>query len=1512
MSRKLIVWVVAALTASTLTETSAQQVVRGPYLQIGTPTSVVVKWRTDIATTSRVAFGFTADALDLAVEHSNSVIDHELHLSGLSPDTRYYYSIGNTTTTLAGDSSYFFVTSPATPKPTRLWILGDSGTKTNHARNVRDAYYNFAGERHTDLWLMLGDNAYQNGLDSEYQAAAFDMYPEMLRKSVLWPTRGNHDRGPRDEAGDWTEGGDYYQIFALPTAGEAGGMPSGTEAYYSFDYGNIHFICLESTASQLRSLDSPMWTWLEADLASNDKFWNIAFWHHPPYSKGSHDSDTESELIQMRERALPMLESYGVDLVLSGHSHSYERSFLMKGHYGVSNTLADSMISDGGDGRTDGDGAYLKFNTGDDPNSGAVFIVAGSSGQLSPGPLDHPVMFASFEMRGSVVLDVAGNRLESFFINSEGVISDYFSIIKNEGSVAAHLAKISGDGQAGFIGAPLPEPFVVQAQDSTGQPLSGVAVAFSIATGEGALTSQNELTDLNGLASTTLIFGETPGQVIVAATTNAVGDTVLFTAAAEVHASADIAVSPQQHNFGNVLIGDSIAVDFEIKNLGLEDLEITNIAVAGADSVHFEVDSLNAPIVLGTGSSHSISALFKPLTVGLLQSELHFFSNDPDENPLAVHISGFGATEFPQVSVLPKVTTTSTPSNADDPAIWIHPTDPSRSVVIGTDKSAGIYVWDMNGNELQHLPQGTDVNNVDTRQNVRWGNEIADIVAANLRDAAKLAVFKVNPDYTGSDVLIQLAGENSLSNNIQDDSYGFCLYRDPRDSTLYVFELPKNGGLVRQYRIEPDTTTSEVVVTPVRDLNYTGNTAEGFVADDELGFVYVTEEAQGIHKYYAAPDTSTDLILTFGEGDGTEDDREGLAIYACADGTGYLVLSSQGNDTFKIFERQGNNRFLKTILPLDELGNPGLGTDGLDVTSSSAAPNFPHGFVIAHEQGDRQFHIYDWAEIAEDNLAICVDGLFPQPQISVSPANYDFGSVAVFDTAETEFQIRNVGTAELLVTGFELLTQGEFYFQDIPTPFSIAEGDSVALSVAFAPDTVETRAAIWRIFSNDDDNAISEVPLSGSGFFTPRPRIAVSSDVIDFGEVALHDTATAELIVKNHGDSLLTITDVFIEPNYAAFTVDAVVLPLHLEPNDSVSISMAFSPDSSGMIQTYLRIASNDPVRNPLLIFLTGVGVISLPAQIVVSPTAIDFGMVAIDDTASSRVTVKNGGDSLLTIAEVLLLPVQSEFEIDSLETPLAIAPGDSFSINVRIGPDSVGAKHGTLHLITSSGDSLGIPVAAVVFQPSSALISLSIEEIDFGEVKIDSTAFRTLVVLNAGGGDLQLIGIELVGEGAGDFTYSAGVVNITANDSAVVTVEFNPASLGEKNATLLILSNAANEDTVVVSLAGTAVTTIVSVDEDSPNLPDRITLKPSYPNPFNAETTIEYALPQAAHVRLVIYNLLGQPIRVLVDGRESAGFKKIYWNGRDHTGTDLNSGIYYVMLNADGQKFIGRITLLK
>lgn len=427
---------------------------RGPYLQLGTSTNIIVRWRTDSPTPGRVRFGLEPQTFGWQMTDVANVTDHALTLTNLAPNTRYYYAIGTDTIDLASSTNHYFLTAPLEAKPTRIWVLGDAGAAFNQPdyngyglivegqRAVRDAYYANAAGRYADVWLLLGDNAYNDGNDGDYTSNFFNIYPEIARQSVIWSAIGNHEIDPA--TGNVPA---YFEIFSLPTRGEAGGIPSGNELYYSFDYGNIHFVCLDSEISSTGS-GSPQITWLTADLAANTKDWLIVFWHSPPYSKGSHDSDARPNLRKMRNDIVPIIESYGADLVLCGHSHVYERSFLIDGHYGQSFTWTPTMAKDSGSGRTNETGAYLKSATGPDARQGTVYAVVGSSGWAwnSVG-LNHPAMFIGMSKLGSMVIDVNGQRLDAKFIRETGAIDDYFTIIKGTLPEPVRIATFAIEGE---------------------------------------------------------------------------------------------------------------------------------------------------------------------------------------------------------------------------------------------------------------------------------------------------------------------------------------------------------------------------------------------------------------------------------------------------------------------------------------------------------------------------------------------------------------------------------------------------------------------------------------------------------------------------------------------------------------------------------------------------------------------------------------------------------------------------------------------------------------------------------------------------------------------------------------------------------------------------------------------------------------------------------------------------------------------------------------------------------
>lgn len=411
-------------------------------MQQATPNSIIIKWQTNSATNTKVNYGTVQTNLSSSATSTISSTNHEIKITGLTPYTKYFYSIGSTTSTLVvAANDVFFRTMPNYGEKGnyRFWVIGDAGTGSNSQRDTRTAFLNYNGTKNIDGWLWLGDNAYDGGYNSEYQSNVFsnNTFENQLKNTVVWPAAGNHDYNNHIP---FSPSPAYLDIFSLPSNGECGGVPSGSEKYYSYNYGNIHFIVLESY-DENRSSTGAMATWLQSDLNANTQPWIIAYWHHPPYTKGSHNSDNsnflDGELVDIRQNIIPILEAKGVDLVLNGHSHVYERSYLLDGHYGYSGSLTSAMKKDNTSGSYPTDCAYHKKTQTSNSHKGTVYVVCGCSGKNDASPSSgwpHPAMYKyTNTVYGSMAIDVKDNKLEGKFITSTGTVFDSFTIIKNAG-----------------------------------------------------------------------------------------------------------------------------------------------------------------------------------------------------------------------------------------------------------------------------------------------------------------------------------------------------------------------------------------------------------------------------------------------------------------------------------------------------------------------------------------------------------------------------------------------------------------------------------------------------------------------------------------------------------------------------------------------------------------------------------------------------------------------------------------------------------------------------------------------------------------------------------------------------------------------------------------------------------------------------------------------------------------------------------------------------------------------
>ena len=417
-------------------------VTRGPYLQQATSSSIIIKWKTSSSSNTKVNYGTSLSNLNLSVTNTVSLTNHEIKITGLLPYTKYYYTIGATTSTIVtAANDVYFRTAPnyGQKGDYRFWVIGDAGTGGNSQRDTRTSFLNYSTNKNIDGWIWLGDNAYDGGFDSEYQSNVFsnNTFEAPLKNITVWPAIGNHDYNHNIP---FSPSPAYFDIFTLPTNAECGGVASGTEKYYSYNYGNIHFVVLDSYDVS-RSSTGAMATWIQNDLMANTQPWVIAYWHHPPYTKGSHNSDNsnflDGELVDMRQNIIPILEAKGVDLVLNGHSHVYERSYLLDGHYGYSSSLTPAMKKDNTSGSYPVDCAYHKKTQTTSSHKGTVYVVCGCSGKNDSSPSSgwpHPAMYKSDNtIYGSMAIDIKDNKLEGKFITSSGSVFDSFTIIKNAG-----------------------------------------------------------------------------------------------------------------------------------------------------------------------------------------------------------------------------------------------------------------------------------------------------------------------------------------------------------------------------------------------------------------------------------------------------------------------------------------------------------------------------------------------------------------------------------------------------------------------------------------------------------------------------------------------------------------------------------------------------------------------------------------------------------------------------------------------------------------------------------------------------------------------------------------------------------------------------------------------------------------------------------------------------------------------------------------------------------------------
>ncbi len=333
-------------------------IVRGPYLQSVTTNTIIVAWETDLPSYGAVAYGETEE-YGASVADATEGTRHAVTLTGLAPYTTYHYRVESSGVPLSGDGYETTFCTAAGPDQDSFTFVAFGDTRTQH--QFHQAVVERIVEAEPDFVLHTGDLVAMGSI-SPYWETFFEIERELMARAPLFPALGNHE----------VNHSRYFDLFYLP----------GNERWYTFDYGNARFVCLQVDGIADFGPGSEQYTWLEETLAANTQPWLFVYFHIPPYSSVQDNSEH-----YVRQTLTPIFERYGVDVVFNGHRHNYERSEVNGVTYVV----------------TGGGGAPLHAIQGREPAQ-VAFAVA----------------------YHFVLLEINGQRLEATVISSKGEVLDEF------------------------------------------------------------------------------------------------------------------------------------------------------------------------------------------------------------------------------------------------------------------------------------------------------------------------------------------------------------------------------------------------------------------------------------------------------------------------------------------------------------------------------------------------------------------------------------------------------------------------------------------------------------------------------------------------------------------------------------------------------------------------------------------------------------------------------------------------------------------------------------------------------------------------------------------------------------------------------------------------------------------------------------------------------------------------------------------------------------------------------
>ena len=890
----------------------------------------------------------------------------------------------------------------------------------------------------------------------------------------------------------------------------------------------------------------------------------------------------------------------------------------------------------------------------------------------------------------------------------------------------------------------------------------------------------------------------------------------------------EISLDVEGFDFGSILIGEFADWTFTISNVGGGDLTVESAAVSGA---YFSGDGEDG-FVIPAGESRDVTVTFAPEEAGDFNGEVTITSDDPNNAEIILGLMGVGepipapdivadpdAIDF-GVVVLPLgedepeiVEEVITISNVGDAALTV-----LEAVVAGDGFSIDI---DLSGGGEQF-----DWEYVQTDANMSVLVQSATIDGEPLQPGDYIGTFTeaglCGGFYEVTDVGAQVGvpawgAEQGQQNGFRDGEAIEMRFFDIDPGREYVAEYAEiiagepaftgNGLLVCHLAAGNGFMPAEVVLNPGESVQ---------------GTVFFSPVAEGEHNgtiTISSDDPDGDLVVAL----------TGIGAFQAAD----IAVNSEGHDFGAVMVSESAD----WAFEISNVGGNDLTVENIVVAGDGFTTDFGEGFVLASgesrevnvtfepaDAGDFEGSVTIFSDDEDESeVAIWLAGageLLP-PEIAVDAQGYDFGTVEVGEMADWSFNIANVGVSDLNVES--VVVEGDYFSVDVEGGFALASGENVDVTVTFAPEAEGEFDATVIITSDDPDDGVIEVALTGIGELTAVPAIAVNSDIIDFGGVLVGEDGEDLLVISNEGNAALTIFDVTLEGE--GFDIDVDInggfreFPWEYVQTDNNMSTLIQSVEFNGEpldVGNYVGVFTENGTCAGFGVVEEAGGAMGVPAwgaeqgqqNGFAANEAIEFRYWESDPGREYVADVDLISGEAIYVANGLVVCTLSAGH-GNMPAELVLEAGETLEVPVFFMPEAIGDYEGWITITSNDPDNDAVMVQLLgVGELPPPEIAVDAQGYDFGTVEVGEMADWSFNIANVGVSDLNVESVVVEGD---YFSVDVeGGFALASGENVDVTVTFAPEAEGEFDATVIITSDDPDDGVIEVALTGIGELTAV------------------------------------------------------------------------------------------------------